>query len=114
MVALLHHLDDHVGAVRHADYSLRPQQAFGVVDGDLHVRRAEHADDPLRPLLSALRHRGVGCWAGVRDGPRVEVRDVPGLDGVALPCGPQMLLLVRAPDQRREVGSSAPAACLGC
>ena len=35
-------LDDHAGAVRHADYGLGPRQALAVADGDMRVRRAEH------------------------------------------------------------------------
>ena len=47
-------------------------------------RRAEDADHPLRALLSALRHREGGRRAGMRDGPRAEVRDIRGQDGVTL------------------------------
>ena len=86
--ALRQRLDDHASAVCHADYSFGPRQALGVADGDRRVRRAEHADHPLRVLLSPLSHRKGSCRAGVRDCPRVEVWDVRGPDGVSLPCGP--------------------------
>ena len=36
--ALPQRLDDHAGAVRHADYSLGPRQAIGVADGDMRFR----------------------------------------------------------------------------
>ena len=55
--ALPQRLDDHAGTVRHADYSFWPRQALGVADDDVRVRTAEHADHPLRVLLSTLRHR---------------------------------------------------------
>ena len=86
--ALPKRLDHHTGAVRHADDGLGPRQALGVADSDMCVRPAEHADHPLWVLLSSLRHREGGCQAGVRDGPRMEVRDIRGPDGVILPCGP--------------------------
>ena len=82
------HSDHQAGTVRHGDHGLGPQQAFGVADRDVRVYRAEHADGPFRVLLSSLRHREGGCRAGVRDGPRVEVRDIRGPDGVTLPRGP--------------------------
>ena len=88
MFALWQRLDDQASAVRHADYGLGPQKALGVADGDVRVRRAEHVDYPLWVLLSPLGHPEGGSRTGVRDWPRVEVRDVPGPDGVSLPCGP--------------------------
>ena len=88
MLALPQRLDDHAGAVCHADHGFGPRQAFGVADDDVRVRRAEHADHSLRVLLSPLVHRQGSRWAGVRDWPRVEVRDVRGPDGVSLPRGP--------------------------
>ena len=88
MFALPQRLDDHGSAVRHADYSLGPWQALGVADGDVRVRRGEHANYPLRVLLSPLGHREGSRRTGVRDWPRVEVQDVRGPDGVSLPCGP--------------------------
>ena len=88
MFALPQRLDDHVSAVGHADYGFRPQQGLGVADGDVRVRWADHADYPLWVLLSSLGHCEGGCRAGVRDGPRAEVRNVPGPGGVSLPCGP--------------------------
>ena len=88
MFALPQRLDDHAGAVCHADHGFGPRLALGVADDDVRVRRAEHADHPLRVLLSPLGHRQGSRWAGVRDWPRVEVRDVRGPDGVSLPRGP--------------------------
>ena len=102
--ALSQRLDDHASAVRQADYSLRPQQALRVADGDVRICRAEHADYPLWVLLSPLGHREGGCRVNVRDGPRMEVRNVRGPDDVSLPCGPWMLLLVGAIDQCGGVG----------
>ena len=55
--ALPQRLDDHAGAVCHADHGFGPRQALGVADDDVRVRRAEHADHPLRVLLSPLGHR---------------------------------------------------------
>ena len=81
-------LDDHASAVCHADYSLGPRQVLWVADDDVRVRWAEHADHPLRVLLSPLSHREDSRRAGVRDWPRVEVQDVRGPDGVSLPCCP--------------------------
>ena len=88
MFALPQRLDDHASTVRHADYGFGPQQALGVADDDVRVRRTEHADHPLRVLLSPLSHRYGSRWAGLRDWPRVEVRDVRGPNGVSLPCSP--------------------------
>ena len=88
MFALPQRLDDHASAVGHADYGLGPQQALGVADGVVRVCRAKHANYPLQALLSPLSHREGGRRAGVRDWPRVEIRDVRGPDGVTLPCGP--------------------------
>ena len=88
MFALPQRLDDHASAVCHADYGFGPRQVLGVADGDARVRRAEHANYPLRVLLSLLSRCQGGRRAGVRDWPRVEVRDVRGPDGVSLPCGP--------------------------
>ena len=88
MFALPRRLDDHASAVRHTDYGFEPRQALGVADGDVRVRRAKHADHPLRVVLSLLSHREGSRRAGVRDWPRVEVRDVRGPDGVSLPCDP--------------------------
>ena len=88
MFALPQRPDDHASTVRHADYGFGPRQALGVADDDVRVQRAEHADHPLRVLLSLLSHRQGSRRAGVRDWPRVEVRDVCGPDGVSLPCGP--------------------------
>ena len=102
--ALSQRHDDHSGAFRYADHGLGPRQAFGVADGYMRVRRPEHADHQLRVLLSSLRHRKGGCRAGMHDWPRVEVRDIRGPDGVALPRGPQMFFLVRTPDQCGGVG----------
>ena len=81
-------LDDHAGTVRHADHGFGPWQALGVADDDVRVRRAEHADHPLWVLLSLLGHRQGSRRAGVRDWPRVEVREVRDPDGVSLPRGP--------------------------
>ena len=86
--ALPQRLDDHAGAVCYADYGLRPRQAFAVADGDMRICRAEHADHPLWVLPSSLRHREGGCGAGVRDGPRMMVREFRGPDGPTLPRGP--------------------------
>ena len=83
MFTLLQRLDDHASAVFHADYGFVRRQALGVADSDVRVRRAEHANYPLRVLLSPLSH-----LAGVRNWPRVEVRDVRGPHGVFLPRGP--------------------------
>ena len=85
--ALPQRLGDHAGAGRHADYGLGSRQALGVAGGDMCIRRAEHADHPLWVLLSSLRHCQGGCQAGVRYGPRMDVRDIRGPDGVTLPCG---------------------------
>ena len=88
MFALPQRFDDHASAVCHADYGFGPRQALGVADGDVRVRRAEQAIYPLRVLLSPLTHREGSRQAGVRDWPRVEVRDVRGPDGISLPCSP--------------------------
>ena len=106
MFVLAQRLDDQAGAVCHADNGLRPQQAHEVAHRDVRVCRAEHADQPHLALLSPLCHREGGCRAGVCDGPRLEVRDIHCRDGVAVPCGLQMLLLVGAPDQCWGVGPS--------
>ena len=82
MFALRQCLEDQAGAVRYADHSPGPRQVFGVADGDMRVRRAEHEYHPLQVLLSSLRRGEGGCRAGVPDGPRVEVRDIRGPDGV--------------------------------
>ena len=65
-----------------------PGRRLGSQTAIMRVCWAEHADHPLWVLLSSLRHREGGCRAGVRDGPRMEVRDIRGPDGVTLPCGP--------------------------
>ena len=88
MFPLPQRLDDHASAVCHADYGLGPRQALGVADNDVPVRRAGHADHPLRILPSLLSHREGSRRSGLRDWPRVEVRDVRGPDGSSLPCGP--------------------------
>ena len=88
MFALPQLFANHAGTVRQADHGVGPRQAFGVADGDMRVCRAEHADNPLQVLLSSLRHREGGCRAGMCDGPRLEVRDIRGPDGVTLPHGP--------------------------
>ena len=88
MFALPQCLDDHASAVCQANHGFGPRQALGVADDDVRVRRAEHADDPLRVLLSPLSHREGSRRAGVRDWPRGDIRDVSGPDGVSLPCGP--------------------------
>ena len=99
MFALPQRLDDHASAVCHADYSFGHWQALGVADGDVCIRRAEHANYPLRVLLSPLSHCEGSRRAGVVDWPCVGVWDVCGRDGVSLPCGLWRLLLVGAPDQ---------------
>ena len=113
VVAVSQRLDNYQGAVRNADYGLRPPQALEVADGDVRVSRAEHAEHQLRALLSALRQCEGRCRAGMPDGPRVEVLDLRGPDDVVVPCGPQMFLLIGAPDQRGGVGPSRllPLAC---
>ena len=65
-----------------------PRQALGVADDDVRVCRAEHADHPVWVLLSLFGHCQGSRRAGVRDWPRVEVRDVLGPDGVSLPRDP--------------------------
>ena len=104
MVAIPHCLDDHAGAVCHADRGLKPQQELEIADWDVRVRRAEHADYPHQALLPPLRHCEGSCRAGVRDGPCFEVPDVCGPDGVAMQSGPQALFRVGTPDQRGGVG----------
>ena len=114
MFALLQSLDDHASQSATRTTASRPEQALGVADGNVRVRRAEHAVNPLRVLLSPLSHREGSRRASVRDWPRVEVQDICGPDGVSLPCGPQMFLLVGAPDQcGRGWPTPAPASCLG-
>ena len=54
MLALAQRLDDPACAFCHADYGLGPRQVPGAADGDVRIRRAEHADHPLRVLLSPL------------------------------------------------------------
>ena len=81
-------LDDHAGAICHADYRLGPRQALGVAEGDVRVRRAEHANYLLPFLLSLLGHREGSRRAGVRQWPRLDIWDVRGSDGASLPCDP--------------------------
>ena len=88
LFALPQRLDDHANAVCNTDYGFGPEQALGVADDAVRVCQAKHADHPLRDQRSPLSHREGSHQAGVRDWPRVEVRDFRGPDGVSLPCGP--------------------------
>ena len=88
MFALPQRLDEHADAICYVDHDLGPRHAFGVADGDMRIRRAEHPHYRLWVLLPSLRHREGGPQAGVHDGPRMEVRDIRGPDGVTLPRGP--------------------------
>ena len=104
--ALTQRPDDHTGAVCHEDRGLGPRQSLRVADGDMRFRRSEHADHPHRALPLPFHHHVGGCQAGMRDGFPVEVWDFRGAVDVAMPSGPQVLLLVRAQDVGRRVGPS--------
>ena len=109
MFALPRRLDDDTSPVSHANHGLGPRQALWVTDGDVHVRRAEDADPPLWVLLSSFGHGEGMCRGGVRDGPRVEVWNILGPDGVSLPC------VDAPPGQGPSIvwANLAPAVCLG-